>query len=94
MPCQVKRLPVTRSSDLDRRVVGQAELPERHLEVGALRVVRVEVDGEEQEVVGRRRRLAVVEDAVVPGVVEGEVGEGLQRRVLAAEPVDQADVVA
>ena len=38
---------------LDRRLVGQAELPERHLEVGALPVVRVEVDGEEDEVVCR-----------------------------------------
>ena len=55
---------------LDRRLVGQAELPERHLEVGALAVVRVEVDREEDEVLPVRRHLAVVEDVVVPGVVE------------------------
>ena len=56
--------------DLDRGIIVETELPQRHLEVGALRVVRIEVDGKEQEVAEIVRRLAVVENVVVPGVVE------------------------
>jgi hypothetical protein len=74
-------------------VVGKGELPERNLEVGDLRVVRVEGDGKQQEVRAVRRVAAVVEDRVVPRVVEGEAGEALQRRVVLAQAVQQPDVV-
>ena len=36
-------------------VVGQAEVPERHLEIAALGVVRVEVDRDQDDVVTRPR---------------------------------------
>jgi hypothetical protein len=80
--------------DADRGIVRQAELPERHLEMAAVGMVRIEIDGEQQEVVELCRHLAVVEDVVVAGVVGLEVPELPQRRMLAPEPFEERDVVA
>ncbi len=78
--------------DLDRGVVLQPELPERNLEREFMRVVGVEIDVEQE--VARRFRvaLAVVEDVVVEGVVEGQRFIGADGRVLAAQAIDQRDV--
>ena len=80
--------------DPDRAIVGQSELPHRHLEVTALRRVRIEIDEEQQEGGAILRPLAVIEDLVVPEIVEGEAAEILQRRLLAADPVEEGDVLA
>src|SRR3546814_7770901 len=65
---------------------------ERHLERRALRLARVERDGEQQEAreVGGAR--AVVQDPVVPGVVEAEIREVPQRRMGVADAVQEPDV--
>ena len=64
----------------DGGVVTQTEFPERDFEMGALGRMRVEVHRKEQEVAPIRRALAVIEDIVVPGVVEGNVVKYLERR--------------
>jgi hypothetical protein len=76
----------------DRGAVGEAELPKRHLEIRALSRVRIEADMEQQEVGQVGRALAVVDDVVVPGFVEGKTGEILQRRVVSTEAVDEPNV--
>src|SRR5438046_10585058 len=64
----------------DGRVIGQAEFPERDFKMRALGRLRIEVDRKEQEIAPVRCALAVIEDIVVPGVVERDVVEDLQSR--------------
>ena len=80
--------------DLDRGFIVEAEFPQRHFEVSALRVVRIEIDGEQEEVAEVVRGFAVIEDVVVPGVVELDVGELLQGGGGMAQRVDAPDVFA
>src|SRR5690606_31596815 len=60
----------------------------------ALGVVRVEIDGEEQEILLPLSRFAEIENVLVPGIIEAEIGETLESRVLAPEPVHEGDVRA
>ena len=78
---------------VDAGAVPQTELPERHLEVGSLRVAGIEVDGDQDEVAPVVGELAVVENVVVPRIVEAQIRELAQGSVLAAHPVQEADVV-
>ena len=73
--------PPIRSVDRDRGRVRQAPLPQRHLDVAFLRVVRIEVDRDQDDVLQVRRRLRVIEDLVVEGVVEADAEMRLQRRI-------------
>ncbi|MOA16827.1 hypothetical protein D3C78_1370580 [compost metagenome] len=68
-------------------VVIQAQLPQRQFEMRFLGVVRVEADGNQDEVVACGGALAEVQDVVVPGVVEGHAQVRLQRRVVSADAV-------
>ena len=70
---------------LQGRVVGQLELPKRQLEVAAMRAVGIEIDGDEQDIVEARSHLAVEEDLVVEGVVEGEIAEIVKCWIIAAD---------
>src|SRR3546814_12572762 len=58
----------------------------------ALRLARVERDGEQQEAREVGGALAVVQDPVVPGVVEAEIREVPQRRMGVADAVQEPDV--
>src|SRR5687767_9010774 len=80
--------------DIDGSRIGEPELPKGHLKVASLGVVRVEIDRDQHEVLLVRGKLAVIENLVVPGVVEIQVLELLQRRVLAPQPVDETDILA
>ena len=55
LPCQVNRWPLHQVLDVDGAVVRQTELPKRHLEGGFLHVVRIEVDGDQDQVLAVRR---------------------------------------
>jgi hypothetical protein len=70
--------------DVNGGLVRKAELPQGDLEGAPLSVVRIEIDGNKNEVLLVRSELAVIEDLVVPRVVEVEILKLLQRRVLAA----------
>src|SRR3546814_6387185 len=56
--------------DADRGFVGAPELPQRHLEVRRLHVVRIEVHGDQHEARQVAGAPAVDQHVVVPGVVE------------------------
>src|SRR3546814_15968726 len=58
----------------------------------ALRLARVGRDGEQQEAREVGGALAVVQDPVVPGVVEAEIREVPQRRMGVADAVQEPDV--
>ena len=51
LPCSVNPPPSSRSSHFDGSVVGQAELPQRHLVGAFLAVLRIEVDEDEDAIV-------------------------------------------
>ena len=53
----------------------------------------VEIDREQDEIGQIRREPGVVENVIVPGIVEPQSFELLKGWVLAANPVDEADVV-
>src|ERR1700757_3127631 len=61
--------------DPDRCRIGQPEFPQRHLEVRDLGVMWVEIYGDEQEVGKVGSGLAIIDDVVIPGVVESQIGE-------------------
>src|SRR5690606_41298782 len=73
-------------------IVGQAQLPQRQLEMRFLGVVRVETYGHQNEVRQIRRALAEVKNIVVPGQVRLEAEVGLQRRVLSADTIELGDL--
>ena len=79
--------------DFYRSVVRQSEFPERHLEVRFVRVVGIKIDVEEQIVLRLPVALSVIEDVVVPSVVEAQGLEAPQCRLLPAQGVDELDVV-
>src|SRR4051812_25775387 len=79
---------------LEGCIVGELELPQRQLEVAGLLVMRVEIDRDEQDVVEARGHLAVKQDLVVEGVVEGEIAEIVEGRILPADPVQLRDIAA
>ena len=73
-------------------IVGQAHLPQRQFKVGFLDVVRVEIDGDQNEIAAVFAALAEIQNVVVPGVVELEPQVRVQRRVLAADAVELGDL--
>ncbi len=73
-------------------IVGQAQLPQRQLEMRFLGVVRVETHGHQNEVRQIRRALAEVKNVVVPGQVRLETEMRLQRRVLSANAIELGDL--
>ena len=73
-------------------IVRQAQLPQRQLEVRFLGVMRIDADGDQDEVAQIGRSLAEVEDVVVPRGVGLEAQMGLQRRVLAADLIEPGDL--
>ena len=78
--------------DPDRAVVSDAEFPERDLEVGGLRVVRIEADHHEDNVAAVGAGLGIVEDRIVVSGEKPRVEVGLQRRVAATQTIEQSDV--
>src|SRR5690606_23190127 len=52
----------------------------------------IKVDREEQEVAQVVSEFAVVENGLVPGVVETQVGEAAQRRLLASKSVHESHI--
>jgi hypothetical protein len=53
----------------------------------------IKIDRNQKEIGAVCRPLAIIEDVVVPGIVELDVAVGPQSRVVAAQAVDQPDVV-
>src|SRR5690606_8486541 len=77
----------------DGGIVRQAELPKRYLEIDFLRIVRIKQDMEEHEAAGCLILLGVVENSIVPGVVESQRREILERRMLAPQAVDETNII-
>src|SRR6185437_6494197 len=78
---------------LDREafVVGQPPFPERDLEIATMRVMGVEIDGDEKSVGAPWRGLSVIKDIVVERVVEGYAQMRMKRGFLGAYPVQLGD---
>ena len=67
--------------DFERAMVGEAPLPSRNFEIGFLRVVRIETDGDGNPVVLTGRGFSVIENMLVEGIVEAEPQMALQGRL-------------
>jgi hypothetical protein len=80
---------------LDREIVGvrEAELMERELDVALMGIEGIEIDHDEDGVGLVRRHLAVEQHVVVGGVVEAQIVELMEGRILAAHPVHRGDQV-
>src|SRR5215213_8046555 len=79
--------------ELDRAVIRQTELPERHLVGAFLPVARIEVDEDENAVVLVPRHARIGEYLVVPRMGERDVSEVPQGGVLAPDLVEPPEVV-
>jgi len=71
--------------DIERAVITDPELPERDFDPGFLRVIRIEIDRDEDHLVTLARGLAVIEDMLVRGIVEAHVEMRVQGRIGLAE---------
>ena len=78
--------------DRERGVVGQLPFPQRDLEAGLLRLVRIEADDREHHVLVARQRLAVDEHLVVARVVEAHAEMAVQRGIGLADAVEPRDL--
>src|SRR5215467_4972353 len=79
---------------LDASFIGQSEFPQRHFKMCALRGVWIEVDGQKQKITSVGGGFAVVENAIVPGIVKRNVVERLKRWGAAPQAVEATNVVA
>src|SRR5690606_7039030 len=83
-----KMIAVNQVLHLDGGIVRQAELPKRYFEIEFLRIGGIKQDMEQQEAAGCGILLGVVENSVVPGVVELQRRKIPERWMLAAQTVD------
>ena len=68
--------------------IRQAPEPKRYFDVAFLRKLRIEVDGDQDNVLQIGRRLGVIEDFVVERVQESDAEMRLQSRIGSADAIE------